>query len=137
MAYVVNNPHSGLNGREAELPLALSILKQMDMGLDTEGSFTGEFTTKKVRTLEKKDLTCIDKFQYHKVAEYEQDLVFVEKLKDQLCTRFASTNGTSFYKCPTFNCERVEVAKEDPYSFIPKSIVIRKVSVNSKKKVIS
>lgn len=128
--------------------ITLSLLKQLDV--DAQGEFYGEFETKKVRSIEKEDLSCVDKFNYkyitrvteaNKMTLSEEEaqskeslwdvLIEHQQMKDNGCTEVI-TSGINLkkvmlYRCPQRNCKIIEVSYDEPISFVPKHIKVSSV----------
>lgn len=160
--FIKNNPEllsviglmdSSASGNQ-EMTQALLLAKYAKGSFDgtgqVDGSFKGRFTTTKVRSLEKVNLSCIDEYEYGQFTELDENRPsltmesFKGKLSDMNCNIFLThsiinkydddTKGQiSFYKCPVHNCKMREVSTEAAGEFIPESIDVRKVQagVNS------
>ena len=104
---------------EKESKMALiDLIKQMQIKGNVDMDFKGEFTTKQIRELQKKDLTCIDLYDYKMVNSSE--LIERTRLEDSKCENFATDHDLKYYKCPKFNCERIEIQRKAVDEFILK-----------------
>ena len=101
---------------------SLTLIKQMQIKGNVDMDFKGEFTTKQIRELQKKDLTCIDLYDYKMVNSSE--LIERTRLEDSKCENFATDHDLKYYKCPKFNCERIEIQRKAVDEFIPKTISV-------------
>lgn len=109
----------------------LSELKQLSISGNTDGNFEGMWTTKTVRELQKKDLTCVDEYVYWRINS--SDITLNEQMKDKSCKSYAESDVVKFYKCPLNNCEMIETTREQVDEFIPKSISITNINVKGGK----
>lgn len=132
--------------------LYLTLVKQMSA--EANINFNGYFTTITERSLEKVDLTCIDKYSYIHLGKQKNNPTgyisptTIEQLNDNGCSKinvnerdypsFYKPNNTNpeenliYYKCPLRNCEQREVQRIVMDEFIPQRIGITKVSVEGK-----
>ncbi len=115
----------------------LTILKQLSGNVDMD--FKGHFTTIKKRSLEKVDLTCIDKYDYRllltanayqsNTQDYVDAINGLEEFKDMGCVTHHEKNNVTYFKCPLRNCKLKEIISEVPGRFIPQSIGVTKLSM--------
>ena len=114
------------------------------VGGKVEGSFTGRFTTAKVRKLEKVNLSCIDEYEFVKSAlnkteggavqtseQFLGSLEFRSRLQNKGCTEVGSAGNTKLWRCPHSNCQTRETVTETAGEFIPERIDIRKIEAES------
>ena len=140
--FASNNPEIGLaylfkDSYDGESVVQASLLKQAQGKGNLDLDFRGTWTTKTVRELQKKDLTCIDEYEY--VTLENPDKFSNVKFEDRGC-KFVDiehaeygnvklSNETLYYKCPLFNCERIEVQRNVSGDFIPESIIVTHVDI--------
>lgn len=108
--------------------LGLEILKQMQLDGEVDFNFQVDFTTKTVRYLEKKDLTCVDEYTYKKINK--SNFVSAQRLKDNKCIWYAFKKPYDYYKCPRFNCERIEKTRIIHDEVIPKYFEINRIKTS-------
>ena len=131
-----------------------TLAAQTSAGTKVEGKFTSHFTTTTSRSLEKVDLTCIDKFSYVDLdANASRNIVEKQRLLDDGCAVYASepaktkevlipgakegeptsvqheqvAPAVDHYKCPMRNCELREKQEVLPDTIIPERLDVTSV----------
>lgn len=120
--------------------LYFAILKYMSAEASVD--FYGYFTTKTIRSLEKVNLSCMDKYQYRtslqpdfytkNTENYIRQIKWFEQLKDIGCSQYHIVGNLTYFKCPLRNCEHKEVTRIINDEFIPQRIGVKKVSIEGK-----
>ncbi len=114
--------------------LYLTLAKQMSAEANVD--FNGYFTTRTERSLEKVNLSCINKYQIEPHS-YENNPLrkfeFEVRVNNAGC-QIIWTNKTggiidAIIKCPLKNCEQKEIQRIVMDEFIPKNINIERVKI--------
>ena len=133
--------------------LGYTLLKSKDIELN--GNFKARPLTKMERSLEKKDLTCIDEYEYVTAGYTSQtstsdwhyltvvnlsylqqtkmtpiDVEQIARYNDLGCTEYGSDGTKSYLKCPLYNCEMIEVKREVPYGWAVDSLEVSSIKLD-------
>ena len=97
-----------------------------------DGEYNGHFVNDVVRTLEKKDSSCIEEFNYgqlyNSTSSFKEDF---EVLKDEGCVNYAVEGDKFLFKCPKHNCAVREVSViQNTGVWVPDDVKIDSVKVN-------
>ena len=147
--YTIDNLYGGeLDEQTLQALLLAKYIKGTAAG-SIDGSFKGRFAVGRARSLEKVNLSCVDRYEYKKIFNFDTyEATAIDKselyreeqqFKDEGCEKIYVENVVShprqdaaLWKCPLHNCQMREVVTEFAGDLIPESIEIKRIQAEGK-----